>query len=113
MNGRSRCKRYLLVAVPVLAGVLFSASLALADALVVVTVKDGNQPVAADGQVTLEPRGEGRSYACTTASGVCRINGVAGGLYRVRFTPRGGTPTALRTVMIPSEGTVQLNVAAR
>jgi hypothetical protein len=92
-------------------GLLLLASVALAEALVVVTVRGPDQ--APDGEVTLTPRTSGHSYSCRTESGTCRIDGVPGGQYTVRFTPPGGQPTAPRVVMIPPAGTVRLNVAAR
>ena len=89
---------------------------AFAEALVVVEVRtpDGS---AAEGTVTLEPRGgqpgAGRSYSCTTSGGSCRLDHVVGGMYTVRFAPTEGEAPAPRPAVIPPEGHVTLHVAAR
>lgn len=85
---------------------------AFADALVVVEVRtpDG---APADGTVTLTPRGEGQSHSCTTRAGRCRIEGVAGGMYRVSFAPTEGEAPPDQPAVIPPEGRVSLHVSAR
>ena len=83
---------------------------AFADALVVVRVRGEGAP---DGRVTLVPaRGNG-SYSCQTRGGTCRIEGVPGGQYTVRFEPTGAPAPAPARAMIPPAGTVTLHVAAR
>mgnify|MGYP001794133911 CR=1 FL=1 len=100
----------LLPAALAFAFVLAPAGLVHADALVVVQVRapDG-RPV--DGRVVLQgPAGE---HACTTRQGECRIEGVPGGRYTARFEPREGEAPAPTRVVVPPEGRVVLNVAAR
>lgn len=84
-------------------------SMARADAVVVVQVRDA-QGRPAEGTVTLASGG--RSFQCTTTSGSCTLSGVPGGMFSVTVTPRGGgaspPPT---TAMIPPSGRVSLIVS--
>ena len=91
--------------------VLLSATVALADALVLVKVRGEG---AADGRVTLTPLAEdgGDPRSCRTEDGECRIDGVPGGRYRVEFAPSEGEAPPPRTAMIPPSGTVTLFVSA-
>lgn len=91
--------------------VLLAASVALAEALVLVKVRgDG----ASDGRVTLTPLAAdgGEPRSCETDEGECRIDGVPGGRYRVEFEPTEGDTPPARTAMIPPNGTVTLFVSA-
>lgn len=98
----------LLLATSLLLAVALWASVALAEALVVVQLRGDNPQ---DGEVTLTARrGEG-TYSCHTEGGTCRINGVPGGSYSVRFQPDEGEAPAPTTAMIPPSGTATLHVA--
>ncbi len=88
------------------------ASVAAADAVVVVHVRDP-QAHPAEGRITLTPKGGGASHSCTTHAGTCRIAGVPGGQYQATLVPTHGTAPPARTVMIPPSGTVTLIVSSR
>ena len=79
---------------------------ARADAVVNVHVRGG-----ADGQVQL--RGDGGTFTCTTSQGSCTIRSVPGGRYVVVFKPKTGNPTVPKKVMIPSDGSADLHIAAK
>ena len=84
------------------------SSVAFADALVVVQLRGDDPP---EGRVTLTARqGEG-TFSCQTEGGTCRIDGVPGGSYSVRFRPDEGPAAAATQAMIPPSGTVTLHVA--
>ncbi|RLB57355.1 MAG: hypothetical protein DRJ42_00655 [Deltaproteobacteria bacterium] len=107
MTPKSNATTLFLSASLLVAAVLW-ASVAFAEALVVVQLR-GENPT--DGEVTLTPRrGEG-SYSCHTEEGTCRINGVPGGSYSVRFQPDEGEAPSPTTAMIPPSGTATLHVA--
>lgn len=87
------------------------ATVALADAVVTVNVRDGaGQP--ADGKVTLTADAGGQTYSCQTQNGTCQIPKVPGGNYKASVVPNGSTQaTAPRGVMIPPSGKVSLIVS--
>jgi hypothetical protein len=91
-------------------GLLLCASVALADALVVVQLR-GDDP--ADGTVTLTARQGEATFSCHTRNGTCRMDEVPGGSYSVRFQPDEGDPGPVSQAMIPPTGTVTLHVATR
>jgi hypothetical protein len=67
---------------------------------------------AVDGRVTLTRKDDGSERrTCQTRAGRCRIPGVPGGRYVVRFQPEEGDSPPDRTVMIPPEGEVTLVVS--
>jgi len=81
-----------------------------ADAVVNVKVRSAsNQPV--DGRVELS--GDGGRFTCTTSQGSCVLRAVPGGRYTAVFTPKSGSATAPKKVMIPSDGTADLHIAAK
>lgn len=86
---------------------------AFAEALVIVQVRTA-EGAPADGTVEITPVGsDGPStHQCQTQNGDCRLQGVAGGRYRVQFRPAGGGETSSRVAMIPPDGRVTLHVAA-
>jgi len=88
---------------------LLVVPVALAEALVHVRVRGEGAP---DGRVTLTPRDGGDSYSCETEERECRIDGVPGGQYIVRFEPEEGEAPDPRPAMIPPSGTVTLVVSA-
>jgi len=103
-----RLRRASLFAITVAFGLVLGVQVAFADALVVVQLRGDNPP---DGRVTLTARqGEG-TFSCQTRSGTCRINGVPGGSYSVRFQPDEGDAGPTSQAMIPPSGTVTLHVA--
>jgi hypothetical protein len=87
------------------------ASVALADALVVVNVRDGaGRPV--EGHVSLTAEVGGQTYGCQTQGGKCEIPKVPGGSYKASVVPSGSTQaTPPRAVMIPPSGKVSLIVS--
>ncbi len=89
---------------------LLSAGIALADALVVVKLRDSDGKPA-EGKVTLVPVGKGEKHSCKTSEGTCRISGVPGGSYKVTVKPASGTPPPSRKAMIPPSGKVELFVS--
>lgn len=88
-----------------------SATVALADAVVTVNVRDAaGQP--ADGKVTLTADVGGQTYSCQTNKGTCQIPTVPGGNYKASVVPHGSNQaTAPRGVMIPPAGKVSLIVS--
>ena len=76
-----------------------------ADAVVNVTVHG-----AKAGSVAL--KGAGGRFTCTVSQGRCTIRSVPGGRYSAVFTPKGGKPTAPKSVMIPPDGSADLHIAA-
>ena len=83
-----------------------------ADATVNAIVRNAaKQPV--DGQVSLSPAGDGKSFRCTTSKGACTMRGVPGGRYIVTFRPKSGSPTAPRKVVIPPSGNTDLHITAK
>jgi hypothetical protein len=81
-----------------------------ADAVVNVKVRTAdNQPV--DGRVELS--GDGGTFTCTTTQGGCTLRAVPGGRYTAVFTPRSGSATAPKKVMIPPDGKADLHIAAK
>jgi hypothetical protein len=82
---------------------------ARADAVVHVRVHSADKP--ADGRVEL--RGDGGTFTCTTSQGSCTMRSVPGGRYVVVFTPRSGSSTAPKKVMIPPDGEADLHIAAK
>lgn len=87
------------------------ASVASADALVVVNVRGANGE-AADGRVTLTAEAGGQTYTCQTQAGKCELPKVPGGSYKASVVPRDSTQaTAPRAVMIPPAGKVSLIVS--
>ncbi len=87
------------------------SSVALADAVVTVNVRDaGGRP--ADGKVTLTADAGGQVFSCQTQNGTCQIPKVPGGNYKASVVPNGSTQaTAPRGVMIPPVGKVSLIVS--
>ena len=85
---------------------------ALAQSRVIVEVRAPSGE-AADGTVTLEPTGGGRSYSCTTSRGRCTLEGVPGGRYFAKLVPNQGEAPAPRRVMIPPAGEVTVHVPTR
>jgi len=99
-----------LSAVLLLALWLAAPSAARADAVVLVRVQAAGEAV--DGRVTLTRKDDGSERrTCQTRAGRCRIPGVPGGRYVVRFQPEEGDSPPDRTVMIPPEGEVTLVVS--
>ena len=90
-------------------GLLF-ASEVRADAVVNVKVRNASNQ-AVDGRVELS--GEGGRFTCTTSQGGCTIRSVPGGRYTVVFTPKSGSATAPKKVMIPPDGSADLFIAAK
>lgn len=90
---------------------LLLVSVVMADALVVVNVRNGaGEP--ADGKVTLVAQAGGKTCSCQTREGKCEIPAVVGGNYTVSVVPNGSDqPTAPRAVMIPPSGKVSLIVS--
>lgn len=92
---------------------LLSVSLvAGAQSRVVVEVRTPAGEVA-DGRVTLEPEGGGKSFSCTTRRGQCTLEGVPGGRYIAKLEPNQGEAPAPRRVMIPPSGEVTVHVPTR
>ena len=87
---------------------LFSTSVAFAEALVQVKVRGAT----AEGQVTLTAVDGGQTYTCETSGRECRIDGVPGGRYRVTFRPERGPSSRATNAMIPPSGTVTLFVSS-
>lgn len=85
---------------------------ALAQSRVIVEVRAPSGE-AADGTVTLEPVAGGKSHSCTTTRGSCTLEGVPGGRYLAKLTPREGEAPAPRRVMIPPSGEVTVHVPTR
>jgi hypothetical protein len=99
-----------LVAIVVCALGLSIAAEASADAVVHVKVRNpSNQAV--DGRVELS--GEGGRFTCTTSQGGCTLRSVPGGRYTVVFTPKSGSATAPKKVVIPPDGSAELLIAAK
>ena len=91
---------------------ILTAAPASADAVVHAIVRNhAKKPV--DGQVSLKPAGQGKSFRCTTSNGECTMRGVPGGSYIVTFRPKAGSPTAPRKVVIPPSGNTDLHIAAK
>ena len=105
----SRSLRHLLLLSAIALATLTVPGVALADALVVVTV---DSPSHAEGVVTLTSRADAHTYSCTMHQGSCSVDGVPGGRYSVVFTPTTGQPTDARGVMIAPAGRVELHLAA-
>jgi len=81
-----------------------------ADAVVQVKVRNANnEPV--DGRVELA--GDGGTFTCTTNQGSCTLRSVPGGRYTAVFTPKSGSATAPKKVMIPPDGNADLHIAAK
>ncbi len=81
-----------------------------ADAVVQVKVRSSdNKPV--DGRVEL--KGDGGTFTCTTSQGACTMRSVPGGRYLAVFTPKSGSATAPKKVMIPPDGKADLHIAAK
>jgi len=97
------------VALLSLIAVVGTASVALADALVVIEVRAGKD--FAEGTVRLKAKSGGKTYECATSRGKCTLDGVTGGLYTVTMVPRNAKPPKPRTVMIPPSGRVELHVS--
>ncbi len=92
-----------------LTSLLALASLALAQAAVVVHVRtaDGRPGEA---RVTLTPEGGGAAHSCTTSGGTCRMP-VAAGRYVVTAQPTaGGRAPIPRPLPIPPSGEVTVSV---
>ena len=89
---------------------LFLVSIASADAVVVVKLRDpdGNP---ADGKVTLKAVGKKGEHKCQTSKGMCQISGVPGGKYMVVVVPDSGSAPSPRKAMIPPSGKVELFVS--
>ena len=98
--------RSLLLLLPVLA----MPSVALADAVVIVTLRAPDGSVA-QGTVQLV-RGEARHSCTTGGEGRCEMRGVAGGSYAVTVQQPGRASPRPRSVMIPPTGEVKLIVNA-
>ena len=98
------------IALWALSSLLF-VSVAFADALVVVNVRDASgRPV--DGTVTLTAELGGQAYTCQTHAGACEIPKVPGGSYKASVVPTGSSQaTPPRAVMIPPTGKVSLIVS--
>ena len=105
---RHHLDRAALFAVTVLLALVLGVAVAFADALVVVQLRGDDPP---DGQVTLTARQGGATFSCQTHEGTCRINGVPGGNYSVRFQPDEGPAGPTTQAMIPPSGTVTLHIA--
>ncbi|NOY93278.1 MAG: hypothetical protein GXP55_18995 [Deltaproteobacteria bacterium] len=105
----SRPLRHFLFALALCLGTFTLPRVALADALVVITVDSASHT---EGVVTLTARTGGRTFSCTTQHGSCSVNGVPGGHYSVVFRPSSGQPTDARSVMIAPAGRVELHLAA-
>jgi hypothetical protein len=110
-TGRSfRGVRPVLVAALSIA-LVFITGVALADALVVVSLR-GSDGKPVEGSVTLTAvSGKGEPRSCHTQQGTCRIAGVPGGLYTVTVKPASGSPPPPRKAMIPPSGKVDLFVS--
>lgn len=89
-----------------LAGLLGGLNVAHAEASVLVKLRGEG-----DGEVQLVPAAGGQAYSCKTSGGSCRIDGVPGGQYVVKFKPGEGKAPGDRSAMIPPSGTVELFVA--
>lgn len=87
------------------------ASVALANALVVVKIRTSGDKVV-DGVVTLKAKAGEATFTCETKQGACKIDNVPGGAYTATFAPKEGSAPKPRPVMIPPEGTVSLFLAA-
>lgn len=92
--------------------ILGTASIAFAEALVVVEVRTP-AGAAAEGTVVLAPLGEGATHRCTTKAGTCQMEKVPGGRYTVTVEPTAGDAPAPRKVVIPPSGRVSLIVSTR
>jgi hypothetical protein len=90
--------------------ILTTPGTAHAEAVVVVKVRTPAGK-AAEGRVTLVPRGDGERHSCTTKGGTCRMEGVPGGSYEVRLDPAEGQAPSPRRVMIPPSGEATLIVS--
>jgi hypothetical protein len=87
----------------------FFSSVAFADAVVVVKLRDSaGKPV--EGKVTLTLKE--KTYSCQTQQGTCTINDVPGGTYQVAAQPASGSRAPTRQVMIPPSGKVELYVSS-
>jgi hypothetical protein len=85
------------------------SSVALADAVVVVKLRDSaGKP--AEGKVTLTLKE--KTYSCQTQQGTCSMSDVPGGTYQVSVQPASGSHAPTRQVMIPPSGKVELYVAS-
>ncbi|MEM9192152.1 MAG: hypothetical protein AAGF12_23470 [Myxococcota bacterium] len=108
LHGRGNAVRVGSYFLALLLGVFAGASIALADALVVVEVRaEGEVP---PGEVKLVATD--REFSCRVEDNGCRIDGVPRGRYRVHFAPDEGEPTRPQTTMI-ADGTVTLVVPYR
>lgn len=85
---------------------------AVAQSRVIVEVRTPSGE-AADGKVTLEPVGGGKSFSCTTTRGQCTLDGVPGGRYLAKLAPSTGEAPEPRRVMIPPAGEVTVHVPTR
>jgi hypothetical protein len=94
----------------VLIGFLF-ADTALADALVIVVLRDSAGKTA-EGKVILSADDKGVKYSCQTQKGKCSMAAVPGGSYKVTVEPTKGSAPPARKVMIPPSGKVELYVAS-
>ncbi len=89
---------------------LMATSVVRADAVVHVKVRSAdNKPV--DGRVQLS--GDGGTFTCTTSQGSCTLSSVPGGRYIAVFTPKSGSATSPKKVMIPPDGSADLHIAAK
>lgn len=94
----------------VLAALVATASLALAQAAVSVNVRkaDGS---AGEATVRLTASDGGRTFSCRTDGGRCTISGVPGGRFVVTAEPRGeGQRPAPHPILIPPSGDVSVVV---
>src|SRR5688572_14460066 len=90
-----------------LASILGFTSLALAQARVVVEVRNPGG-IIADGELTLTAVSGGATFSCRTVAGTCELSDVPGGQYTATLRPANGNPPAPRTVVIPPSGRVTL-----
>ncbi len=95
----------------ILVGFLFAAT-ALADALVIVVLRDSaGKP--AEGKVVLTASEKGAKYSCQAKKGKCSMAKVPGGSYEVTVELTKGNAPPARKVMIPPSGKVELYVSTQ
>ena len=106
-------RRFLLASILVAVSTLIAA-VALAQAAVVVQVRNASGDPA-EATVTLTPEGGGAGpVSCRTTRGSCRIPGVPAGRYVVTAQPIAeGQPPIPRPIPIPPGGEVTVSVTLR